>query len=99
MVGIKGVGGVPDPAPERPSHLRGRKGERPSESAKVQDDVQISDTAQAAASASRLIKTADSESDVRADKVAEAKERLERGDYRNPDVVAQVAERISKFLA
>jgi len=98
MVGIKGVGGIPEPTPERPAHVRGRKGERAQGGEKVQDEVKISSESQEAANVSRLLQIAKSETDVRAERVAEAKESIERGDFKRPEIVAKVAERISNLL-
>jgi hypothetical protein len=97
MVGIKGVGGVPEPKPERPATVRGRKNDGVAKDEKVQDDVLISSEAQAAASVARIIKEGVS-GDIRADRVQVARERLERGDYKNPEVVREVAKRVSKYL-
>jgi anti-sigma28 factor (negative regulator of flagellin synthesis) len=98
MVGIHGIGGVPEPRPDRPAEVRDRKGRDETLSVKAEDDVMISSEAQAAASLARLIQEAKTTPDVRADKVAAAKESIERGDYKQADVVAQVAARISKYL-
>lgn len=97
MVGIKGVGGVPEPTPERPTNVRDRKREEV-KSAPSQDGVQISSEAQEAAQASRLTQMAKQEPDVRADRVAAARERLEQGSYKESGVVAEVARRISRLL-
>lgn len=98
MVGIQGIGGVPEPKPERPAEIRDRKARDEAAPVKSEDGVVISSEAQAAASLSRLVQAANAEADIRADKVAEAKAALERGDYKNPEIVAQVAQRISKYL-
>lgn len=98
MVGIQGLGGVPEPKPERPADVRDRKGREDAAPVKSEDGVIISSEAQAAASLSRLVQTANATPDIRADKVAAAKAALERGEYKNPDIVAKVAERISKYL-
>ncbi len=98
MVGIKGINGVPEPKPERPASVRDKKAKDIAESAKAKDDVLISSEAQAAATIARMVLVAKSGPDIRADKVAAAKERIERGDYKRPEVVARVAERISKYL-
>ncbi len=98
MVGIQGLGGVPEPKPERPAEVRDRKTRETQVPVKSEDGVLISSEAQAAASLSRLMQTANATPDIRADKVAAAKASLERGDYKNPEIVAKVAERISKYL-
>jgi anti-sigma28 factor (negative regulator of flagellin synthesis) len=97
MVGIQGVGGVPEPKPERPAKVREKEKET-TQNTLVKDGVLISSEAQAAAKLARTIQVAMESSDVRTERVAGAKERIQRGEYRNPEVVAKVAERISKYL-
>ncbi len=97
MVGINGIGGIPEPLPDRPANVRDRK--REVESASVREDgVQISPEAQEAASSARLAGLAREGEEIRADQVAAARERIERGDFRLPEVVAEVARRLSKYL-
>lgn len=99
MGGIHGIGGVPDPnKPDRPANVRDRNETAPPANAQAQDDVTISSEAQAAAQITGLIQTASAQSDVRADRVEAAKQNLAQGTYREPEVVAQVAERLSKLL-
>ncbi len=99
MVGIQGLGGVPEPKPERPAKVRdGEAKSAGKTSAPNSDNVVISSEAQAAAKIATAIKALNTVPDVRAERVAAAKERIDRGEYRNPDVVAKVAERISKYL-
>jgi len=62
------------------------------------DEVVISSQAQAAAVVAQALQATSTQSDIRLDKVEAAKAALERGDHKNPDVVATVAERLSKFL-
>ncbi len=98
MVGIKGLGGIPEPKSDRPARIRDEKAQEATKAEKAQDDVLISNEAQAAASIAQVIQQTESIPNVRADRVAAAKESIERGDYKKPEVVAQVAERISKYL-
>ena len=58
----------------------------------------IPPSAQAAAAVARTIQIAKADTGIRADRVAQARERIERGDYKNPEVVAKVAEKVSKYL-
>lgn len=97
MVAINGVGGIPDPVPERPSSVRDRR-EKEAAKSERKDDLVISSEAQAAVDLARAVQAARTQAEVRAEKVAAAKEHLERGDYRKPEVVAKVAERVSKYL-
>lgn len=104
MVEIQGLGGVPEPKPERPAKVRGdREGSSrdttvSTSNTSAKDDLTISSEAKAAAELTRLIQVSNAQSDMRADKVAAARERIDQGDYRKPEVVAKVAERILKFL-
>jgi anti-sigma28 factor (negative regulator of flagellin synthesis) len=96
MVAIHGIGGIPEPTPERPAKVRDAR-EREAV-ASAQDGVAISSEAQAAARLTQLVQEANATADLRAERVESARENLRRGDYRNPDVVAKVAEKISKYL-
>ena len=98
MVAIQGIGGVPEPKPERPAKVRDVKEREVATSGQVTDGLVVSSEAQAAAKLAQLIKTASEESEVRAERVDAARQSIERGEYRNPEVVATVAERISKYL-
>jgi anti-sigma28 factor (negative regulator of flagellin synthesis) len=98
MVGIKGVGGIPEPAPERPANVRDRKRDEAKIASSKEDGVRISPQAQEAADAARLRQVTESGSGIRADRVAAARESIERGDYKLPNVVAEVARRLSKYL-
>ncbi|MBI4556476.1 MAG: flagellar biosynthesis anti-sigma factor FlgM [Candidatus Hydrogenedentes bacterium] len=97
MDGIRGIGGIPEPTPERPADVRAKRRDEPS-TAPVSDDLLISSEAQAAASIARLMLAAKAAPDVRPERVAAAKEGIERGDYKRPEVVAEVARRVSRFL-
>lgn len=97
MVGIQGVGGIPEPKSDRPAKIREKEADV-GQKTLVKDGVLISSEAQAAAKLAKTIQAATSQVDVRTDRVAAARERIDRGDYKNPDVVAKVAERVSKYL-
>jgi hypothetical protein len=45
-----------------------------------------------------LVQAANQAADVRTERVEAARENLRRGDYKSPEVVAKVAEKISKYL-
>lgn len=105
MVGIQGLGGVPEPKSEGPGRVRrdreadeAREASASGASTPSQDGVSISEAAKQAAEVARVVQLSRGSSDIRADRVEAARERLERGDYKNPEVVAQVAERLLKFL-
>jgi len=98
MVGVQGVGGVPEPAPERPLNVRDRRREEAVASASAgTDDVLISSEAQAAAKLASLVALA-KQDDVREDRVEQAKQSLAAGEHKRPEVVAELAQRLSKFL-
>ena len=97
MVGIQGVGGIPEPKSERPAKVREKETDV-SQNSLVKDGVLISSEAQAAAKLARTIQAVLQEQDVRTERVTAARERIDGGEYKNPDVVAKVAERISKYL-
>ncbi len=97
MVGIQGLGGVPEPKPERPAHVRDSK-QSPSTEGAASDAVVISSEAQAAAVVAASIQVTKGQSDIRTERVEAAKEAIERGDFKNPEIVQVVADRVSKLL-
>ncbi len=98
MAGIKGIGGIPEPAPDRSASVRDKKRDETVKSAQSQDDVLISSEAQAAAKLAQILQLSRQQSDVRAERVAAAKAAIERGDYKKPEVVQEVARRIQDLL-
>ncbi|MBI1319219.1 MAG: hypothetical protein GC168_09780 [Candidatus Hydrogenedens sp.] len=104
MVGISGLGGIPEPKSEGPAKARNER-ESASEASEVSsgsassgDGVKISSEAQAAAELSRIIAQSRIQPELRAEKVAAARERIESGAYKDPEVVAKVAERLLNIL-
>ena len=98
MVGIQGIGGVPEPKPDRPAENRGRGDDVAPAAKSSQDDVVISNEAQAAASLAKIIQATGDQPDIRPERVAAAKEAIERGDHHKIEVLQTVAERINKLL-
>jgi len=98
MVGIQGISGIPEPKPERPAKIRETKDQSTAVGKSGPDGVVISSEAQAAARVAQLIQSTGQSSEVRMERVEAARERIDRGDYKNPEVVAKVAEKISKYL-
>jgi len=104
MVGIQGLGGVPEPKSERPAKVRSERDAASRDSGSVTsgsqatDAVKISSEAQAAAEIARILQITKSQEEIRMDRVAAARESIERGDYKKPEVVAKVAERLMKFI-
>ncbi|HNR32336.1 MAG TPA: flagellar biosynthesis anti-sigma factor FlgM [Candidatus Hydrogenedentes bacterium] len=106
MVPIQGVGGAPEPKSDRTEKVRSereqdvRRATAAESGGKPADDVAvISSEARAAAEIAKLIRLSKTQEDVRADRVAEAKASIERGDYKRPEEVATVAERLMKYLS
>mgnify|MGYP001122406745 CR=1 FL=1 len=97
MVSVRRVGGVPEPNPGRPADARERK-QTDARDSSPQDGVRISSEAQAAAQVARLVEAAALEPDIRDERVAAARERIERGEYKRADVVLKVAEKIQRYL-
>jgi anti-sigma28 factor (negative regulator of flagellin synthesis) len=98
MVGIQGIGGAQEPRPDRPSSVRDNRSSQSADSEKASDGVVISSEAQAAAAVAKTIQLSAEQAQVRLERVEAAKQSLERGDYRSPDVVNVVAERINRLL-
>ncbi len=59
------------------------------------DEVNISDNARLARTVSRVQEAIRETPDVRSDRVADVRERLEAGEYDSPEVVDEVAERMT----
>jgi anti-sigma28 factor (negative regulator of flagellin synthesis) len=97
MVGILGIGGVPELANTTPAAVREKRDDL--EKGLVRDDVLIS---QQALDASRITRTSGSSApnaeELQAQRVAQAKQNIEKGAYRVQQVVRQVAARISRFV-
>ncbi|HOE66218.1 MAG TPA: flagellar biosynthesis anti-sigma factor FlgM [Candidatus Hydrogenedentes bacterium] len=97
MTGIKGIGGVPEPAPDRSASIRDRKRDE----AKIsvpKDGVAISAKAQEAANVARLTQMAKQDGGVRAERVAAAKQNLQDETYKLPEILTEVAKQLSRYL-
>ncbi len=106
MVTFSGISGIPEPKPERPTRVR-ESGQTntpapadggSNETVSAEDVVRISSEAQAAAQLTRLLQQAQTQEAVRPERVEAARQSIERGDYRNPEIVTKIAERILRFL-
>lgn len=97
MVGIQGLGGIPEPAPDRPSNVKDRRRDD-SQTTVGKDDVLISSEAQAAARLQQLVQVAKQEPDIRNERVEAARQALEQGNYKKPEVVEAVAKKLSQLL-
>ena len=97
MGGISGVGGVGGPAPERPADPRSREREQ-AENTRPRDGVAISPDAERAAEAARVDQATRGQDEVRQERVDQAREALERGDFRDETVLRQVAQRLLRLM-
>ena len=98
MVGIHGLSGVTTPAISKPLS-EGAQAKPPADDKAAQsDEASFSDTAQQAASISRLMDQIAERDEVRAKQVARAKESIEKGTYRIVDVIRVVATRVGAQL-
>ena len=106
MVGIQGLGGVPDPKPDRPAKVRNERDQAATAGTaraaaggqSKSDGISISSEAQAAAEVSKLVKESAGISEVRMDRVEAARAAIERGDFQNREIVSKVAEKLLKYL-
>lgn len=96
MGGVQGINGLP-PTPDRPSDAKDRQ-RNESANVPVRDGVQISTEAQQAVETARLTQMAQTEPDIREDRVAAAREALARGDYKLENRIAEVARKLLQIL-
>ena len=97
MVGIQGISGIREPASAKRADDRGKTDVPRGEVAR--DGVEISPEAERAAEAGRLLEQTQAQSQIRAERIAEAKQNLEQGTYRVQEVVLRVAARVSAYIA
>lgn len=89
--GVNGVGGINN---DRINKLN----EKVTTHQAGSDDVQISDEAKKLSEISAFQQIVESAPDVREDKIAEVKAKLESGAYDNEEVMNSVAEKLMKVL-
>jgi flagellar biosynthesis anti-sigma factor FlgM len=94
MVGIQGIGNVPEPIGPKSGAGKAKETEKSTVST---DNVSISSEA---AQAAEIIQaaTAAGVSEIRQERVEEARANIEQGTYKVQDVVRQVAARLTKYL-
>lgn len=97
MVGINGIGGVPELANTKPESVRDRKSTNTSQTTPT-DGVQISPEAQKATEASRLVELSKTQQDFRQKQVEQARQNIEQGTYKTVNTILQVAARVKKYL-
>lgn len=95
MVGIQGIAGVPEPVGG--NRVQGRSKAPAPSTGPEPDGLQISPQAAKAATATQMAAT-DSQSEIRQERVAEARQRLEEGTHRLQEVILDIATRLSKFV-
>ena len=96
MVGIQGIGEIPEPANSR--QVQGRSKSPDSAPASATDGVQISQEAVEASQAGDLVARTVDQSGVRHERIEQAKQNIEQGTYRIQEVVLQVADRLAQFV-
>lgn len=95
MSGIQGIAGVPEPVGG--SRVEGRSRAPAPSTGPETDGLQISPQAAQAAAATHVA-PADDHSEIRQERVAEARQQLEEGTHRLQEVVLDLAARLSKFV-
>lgn len=97
MIEMTGITKIFEPAGERRVENQGNK-----DAATVSashDDVEFSQEAQEASSVAKLVTFASKKSEVRQERIDEAKRNIEEGTYKVEQVILQVAARIAKYIA
>jgi anti-sigma28 factor (negative regulator of flagellin synthesis) len=97
MVGINGIGNVPELANTKPDSVRDRK-KTDSSSVNKADGVQISSEAKQATEAARYAQLSQSQDDIRQKEVEEARQNIEQGTYKTVSTILQVAARVGKLV-
>lgn len=104
-MGINSIGGIPEPMPEKPLRIKTEKDRDVGEAKGVirspgqqEDQVVISSEAQAAAEIARLVRMLKAQDQIRTEKVEQAKQHLEAGEYKKPEVVEKIAEKIMRLI-
>ena len=97
MIGIQGIGNVPEPT--GPKQTPGRAKETENAKKPSADDVLISSAAERAADADIILQQSGEMSDARQQRIEEARRNIEEGTYKVQDVVRQVAARLTQFVS
>lgn len=95
MVGIQGIG--PFSGPANSKQVQGREKSSDTARAAATDGLDISLEAQEASAVSEVAAQAP-RSEIRAERIAQARENIEQGVYRIQEVVLQVADRLERFV-
>lgn len=97
MVGIQGIGGVPEPV--GPKQGAGKAKETEKANTASSDGVSISPQAAQAAEVQVVLNLASEVSEIRLERVEQARENIEKGTYKVQDVVRQVAARLTQYIS
>lgn len=97
MIGLQGIGGVPEPVGAKPGTVKAKETEKSSVGSS--DGVSISAEAAEAAEVQVVLDLADQVSDIRQERVTQARESIEQGTYKVQDVVRQVAARLTNYIS
>lgn len=97
MIGIQGLGNVPEPT--GPKQTSGRARAQEKVEAPVTDDVLISAAAEKAADADVILQQSGEMNDVREQRIEQARQNIQDGTYKVNDVVRQVAARLTRFVS
>ena len=92
MVGIHGIGEIPEPANSKKAPERSATRDIAASNA-ARDGVELSTESVTASKAARVRAV-----EIREERVAKAKESIEQGAYRIQEVVLQVADRIARYV-
>ena len=100
MVDIVGIGSSnqPNRVSDRPAAKNASKAKESTSSSSQSDRIEISAGRKEADVVKRLVNLAQSEPDIRAEAVAQAKERLANGEYEGREVSRETAKRILGIL-
>lgn len=99
MVNIHGIGGVPEPTPDRASGARGKRGDNDVNSDSRRDGVDISQQGREAADISRLRAIAAGLPDIRAERVEQARLAIEKGAHKDEGIIVEIARRLEKLFS
>lgn len=98
MINIQGLGGVPEPTPDRPSGPGDKRRDNYVISGTQRDGVNISSEGRQAADISRIRALADQEPDIRPDRVEQARRAIENGEHKQESVIVEIAKRLEDLL-
>jgi len=98
MVGINGIGNVPELTNTKPDPVRDRK-KSDTESVGRSDGVQISPEAKQATEVARIVQLSQAQDELRQKEIEEARQNIEQGTYKTVSNILQVAARVSKLLS